>query len=747
MTSMQKPLAEPPRSWGHMQDIPAGQAESEAPGMVSSRLTGVKESVKRKSRTMTKWVPFEFEDNVVGVPVEEPAEGRPGDNSGKFFYSRSSNARRSLAMNLGIECTAAVVAPTGETASDSDAESSPAMDYVDVYWKATTLSAVRYSIAVSIGRSILDLPCAMSLCGFLPGMFILIVLGMQNLFFMHRVIEAPQLIRKHLAFFEDIARELFGKCGFRIMAFCNILGLFGFMLKVFQYEIISNGKHLQYITKLVHSQYKNDFSEEKVGYFEIFVLVPMLTLLLMPFAFRTSAKALAFNSNVAFWTIRCIVVMVCGISIWRIHQEWGNHSYVAINFNMADQMHGLSLFVYGTFIGPMLLPAVLADMLNPGDAKLVCNRVIKESMVMFTLIGILGYFACSVESGVLRRKDFIKVLSPDGNWSTRIVRFLVTLKNFSGFPLLFCPWRRLVESFFGLDRAPAVALALPWALRQLRWKKQLLRMLLLSSFSVPFIMLRLLDDSAKGFEIFYSFALVVPFVTAIYLFPAIFCVKMWLTDRYMDDFDADASFVSSIGSRPLATITPSGRSWKSSRSSSIVEPNHRGSSIVELCSAASSQDAASMYFSQDNLPRQSQLTGSPGNGGPERPSHLTLPSAPSSFQKFVFPKEHGQRRTMQNDHSHIEIALPPAMAAREAKVKKEEAREASRKGVFKIHRSAACCPTLWQYMADLDEEVSLMTPARTGRGYFLVGISACSAVVIWICVFVDMVAGDHKPLK
>eukprot|EP00929_Paragymnodinium_shiwhaense_P067268 TRINITY_DN33873_c0_g1_i2.p1 TRINITY_DN33873_c0_g1~~TRINITY_DN33873_c0_g1_i2.p1 ORF type:complete len:424 (-),score=48.54 TRINITY_DN33873_c0_g1_i2:54-1325(-) len=348
---------------------------------------------------------------------------------------------------------------------------------------------------------------------------------------MHRVVESPQRLGTNLEQFEDIGRLLFGRAGFQAVALGSVLTLFGFMVEVFDAEITSWGKHLAFF-------HIGDYDRDHVTWFELLFLIPLATILFVPAALKSSVKALHFYSVVSVHSIRAIVAILTGLSIWNIVTDWDNHSYAAVNWNIYDQCRGVGMMLHA-FSGPFLLPYFLTDMHRPEDARLMCNTISRETTLLYLAVAVTGYLGFAREDGALAHEFFLKVVSPKGDNPTRLVRVLLSVKHFATWPLYFCPFRRVIEALLRWDSAPAIGLRLPWAMQQLRLWKQCLRMALILCTPLVYTLLRLTWVSEDRTNTVFVCLLEVPLAFTVFLWPSLFTAVM--RTRRQESGEADWS--------------------------------------------------------------------------------------------------------------------------------------------------------------------------------------------------------------
>ncbi|CAE7784574.1 unnamed protein product, partial [Symbiodinium pilosum] len=195
-----------------------------------------------------------------------------------------------------------------------------------------------------------------------------------------------------------------------------------------------------------------------------------MAIVIVPLSLKTSAKDLQSKASYAVYSMLGIgvVEMICA-SIHGIATLTSDHpnAYVMVGKQIPQGLFDMGM----AFGGVAILPYVLADMLNPRNAKKVVLKATTRIMIFYLLVAMIGYFgwADSIE-----KHTPLQHMMMMGFWyqnAARIISALFVVKTCTTFPLTFWPLYREFEALISLDESPGLQLQLAWAVRRQQvWK-------------------------------------------------------------------------------------------------------------------------------------------------------------------------------------------------------------------------------------------------------------------------------------
>lgn len=348
-----------------------------------------------------------------------------------------------------------------------DASSAWALtDVIDPYTKAPDEFCIASLIAISIGPGALYLPGAMSYCGFVPGSALMCMVFFMQHSLAQRMIEAPELLCQDLELYTDIARSCFsphthGGCvAFLALLLCKIMHL----LALFGSCVV----HMLTISWILDSIWNGfeDNPEEHGWVYRLGAATLCLFILLLPAGFlSTHVRGMWRSSRICVWIMRLVLATVMVTAFLRRVVD-GSKSVSYTPFADFDGvLLGLAYITFA-FNGLQYLPYVFADMYSPGNATKVCTKVYRQIFIFYVVLTCSGYIGWGDE--VRHNGNTTILTTPDIGW---LLQILMLVQAIASYPLVFAPLARTVECVLELESAPQLSLHLPWAIRQLKFRK------------------------------------------------------------------------------------------------------------------------------------------------------------------------------------------------------------------------------------------------------------------------------------
>lgn len=203
-----------------------------------------------------------------------------------------------------------------------------------------------------------------------------------------------------------------------------------------------------------------------------------------------------------------------------LSETGGHHSYKMVGEPLEIAEGGYEMMY--AFAGVSLLPYILADLVNPDNARTVAINASKRITTFYLWLGIICYIGWAKEmetdNEFIHRRQPMKImhcLDDYYPYAAMGICALFFLKTVTTFPLLFWPLYREVDALIMFDETPAVKLKLPWAIRRQYHMKRVVKAILIVLILVPALVLD------QGHFTLLAFACVA-FATTIsqFIFPA-----------------------------------------------------------------------------------------------------------------------------------------------------------------------------------------------------------------------------------
>ncbi|CAJ1407689.1 unnamed protein product [Effrenium voratum] len=386
-----------------------------------------------------------------------------------FNFCRS--ARKSILLSLGVS---------------PGASPSPEMtqDILRPYSKASDSACVNAYMATLLGAGTFRLSRAISRCGWLIGFGALVVFSLMHVFICLRLVEVPQLIQRDVPNATFLAKVFLHRRAYSMMAILSVLSWFGACAIQLQ-NVFTNV--LSVIAADIAGQasrHETPFGWKLFGTF-------VLALVIVPLSLKTSAKDLQTKASYAVYAMLAIgvVEMTCAFihGIFKLVSD--PPDYHSCGNNITGGLYDMLL----AFGGIAILPYVLADMLQPQNARKVVIEATTQIMLYYLSVAMICYFgwADSIQSRTPLQQMMSMSLFYQN--AARVISFLFIIKTVTTFPLTFWPLYREVEALLDLDDSPGLQLQLPWAIRRQRFLKVFTKVALVSAcLTLP------QDDLAPG---------------------------------------------------------------------------------------------------------------------------------------------------------------------------------------------------------------------------------------------------------
>jgi len=309
-----------------------------------------------------------------------------------------------------------------------------------------------------ISFGVLSLPQVLARCGLVPGVLAILAFGGLNSFWAHRLIELPMLVRSNLERYGDIAKVCFPHL--HGIAFLSLIATWYGLALLSYYCALYYSRH--------HVAMRN---YPPVGYGMEVGFCLIMTFMSFRSSVKENQKRCIWGMYVvlAFVTLSCIAHGVANYDTNTYH--WFGRDWAEI----ADGMMKVGL----AYTGLGILPYVVSEMLNPGNARKVANRAVNNITAYYVCFALVGYFGFgdSIDDSVAREIERLA----DHHIFYRVTSTIITIMLMGKFlliyPILFLPLLRELEGFLELDESPPILLGLPWAIERLRRTKVVIRII------------------------------------------------------------------------------------------------------------------------------------------------------------------------------------------------------------------------------------------------------------------------------
>lgn len=260
------------------------------------------------------------------------------------------------------------------------------------------------------------------------------------------------------------------------------------------YACAANLRHLQqnFLTVFILEDTCNiDPLEEKGTMSMLFSVMLLVSLggFLIYSSLSTGLKDIQRKAKLAVTTMFLVAAIETGCAI--IHALYAGVSNYKMVGNFEDVVSGVYDMMFA-FAGVSLLPYILADMVNPHNARKVVLEASGKIMLFYLWVALITYIGWEKEmqerEGSLTPLKIMKCLGGTYGRSAVVMSFLFCVKTVCAFPLYFWPLYREAEQLLMLDDSPAVKLQLPWAITYHQRSKIVIKTLLISACLFPLMM-------------------------------------------------------------------------------------------------------------------------------------------------------------------------------------------------------------------------------------------------------------------
>lgn len=320
---------------------------------------------------------FELSDALTNEALSE---------SRTFNFCRS--ARKSILLSLGVSPQSATPAT---------------QDILTPYSKASNQACMNAYMAVVLGPGTFRLSRAISRCGWSIGFGALLCLCLMHIFICLRLVEVPQLIQQDVPNATFLAKVFLERRAYRIVAILSVLSWFGACSIQLQ-NVVSN---ILTVVAFDVAEYANfhRFRDTTPFGWKLFAAI-MLAVTVVPLSLKSSAKDLQTKASYAVYSMLAIgaVESSCAFvhGIYGLKSEVQNHGpedYDSVGSNIAGGLFDMAL----AFGGIAILPYVLADMLQPENAREVVIKATTRIMFFYLACAMIGYFGWA---------NTIKIMTP-----------------------------------------------------------------------------------------------------------------------------------------------------------------------------------------------------------------------------------------------------------------------------------------------------------------------------------------------
>ena len=340
---------------------------------------------------------FELSDALTNEALSE---------SRTFNFCRS--ARKSILLSLGVS-------PQSMTPATQD--------ILTPYSKASNQACMNAYMAVVLGPGTFRLSRAISRCGWLIGFGALLCLSLMHIFICLRLVEVPQLIQQDVPNATFLAKVFLERRAYRIVAILSVLSWFGACSIQLQ-NVVSN---ILTVVAFDAKDYANlhRFRDTTPFGWKLLAAI-MLAVTIVPLSLKSSAKDLQTKASYAVYAMLAIgaVESSCAFvhGIYHLKSEVQDHGedYDSVGSNIAGGLFDMAL----AFGGIAILPYVLADMLQPENAREVVIKATTRIMFFYLACAMIGYFGWANTIKIMTPLQLMMSMSWGYQNCARIISFL-----------------------------------------------------------------------------------------------------------------------------------------------------------------------------------------------------------------------------------------------------------------------------------------------------------------------------------
>lgn len=398
----------------------------------------------------------------------------PQDESESYNFRRS--ARRSVLLRLG-------------EVQGSDMEG--LADIFDPYWKTSDKISMMTYISIIVSAGTFSLSRAVAKCGFIPGFFAIVGFSCLQTFLAFRVVEMPQFLKQNVENTGGIAKLLMSRNCAVAYALLSIVAWWSMCSTEFD-------NIMDFIDVLMNRDGSSVFYLTTVRWVSAGLIVPFVVGTGVLGRSRGCSgqdlQKVSVYSCYAMFAVGAIE-LICAISHGLAEPD--SH-YIWVG--KAKQIKSGILDMIPAFYGIAILPHLVADMLHPQNAKKIIAKASVWICAFYVSVGIGCYFGWGNTVKRMRPLKRMFLLGSQYQNAAYVISILVVVKTVLTFPIMFVPLCREVEAMLDVQNSPALALRLPWALRQQQNKRRMLRIVLLIMTMLPSLMTERARLIMRGFS-------------------------------------------------------------------------------------------------------------------------------------------------------------------------------------------------------------------------------------------------------
>ena len=212
-------------------------------------------------------------------------------------------------------------------------------------------------------------------------------LSLFHIFICLRLVEVPQLIERDVPNATFLAKIFLLSRSYFFYAVLSMWSWYGACAIQLQNVFLNV---LSVVTPDME-QHADDFEDLDTPFGWKIVGTILLAIVIVPLSLKTSAKDLQTKASYAVYSMLAIgiIEMTCasihGIATWFSDQP---NDYCMVGKQIPQGLYDMGM----AFGGIAIWPYVLADMLNPGNAKIVVVKATTRIMFFYLFVAMIGYF-------------------------------------------------------------------------------------------------------------------------------------------------------------------------------------------------------------------------------------------------------------------------------------------------------------------------------------------------------------------
>lgn len=192
-----------------------------------------------------------------------------------------------------------------------------------------------------------------------------------------------------------------------------------------------------------------------------------LLILLVPARCSRNVRQLGRVSRLSVYLMHIVLFIVICFALKNRVWPAAPIKYTAFG-SLEGVFIGLAKIAYAVS-GLQYLPYIFSDMYKPENAAKVCTKAYRHAFVFFIVIILFGYVGWGDNVSEMDSTSNSLLDTPGVG---RVVACFMVIQAFLSYPLTFAPLARTTEHLLRFESAPAVTIAVPWAIRLLRFQKK-----------------------------------------------------------------------------------------------------------------------------------------------------------------------------------------------------------------------------------------------------------------------------------